>query len=169
MYDSFKTSYGLLKEINPDFNFIICITDLFSLLYLKQVHYNFCHMKRRTFLWLSVATTASLSIPFYSCSSTDKGLKKTLAHPQLLSHICDEKTLKDIGKTYRQTIPAEDDAIKLQELLLKSTNNTKKPEAIQSSMEQQIKRDFETNEIVVVNGWILSKTEARQCALFSII
>jgi hypothetical protein len=126
-------------------------------------------MKRRTFLWLSVATTASLAIPFSSCSSTDSTLQKTLAHPQMLSYLCDEKTLKDIGKKYRQTIPGEDDAGKLQTLLTNNNNSTKQPAAIQTLLEQQIKKDFETNEIVVVNGWILSKTEARQCALFSMI
>lgn len=126
-------------------------------------------MKRSTFIWLSFATTASLSIPFSSCSSSNTSLQKTLAHPQLLSHICDEKTLRDIGTSYRRTIPSEDDTNTLEGLLTKYTSNKKGTDDIQSSLEQQIKKDFETAEIVVVDGWILSKTEARQCALFSMI
>ena len=32
-----------------------------------------------------------------------------------------------------------------------------------------VRRDFETGRTVLVNGWILSVNEARQCALFSLL
>ena len=35
------------------------------------------------------------------------------------------------------------------------------------SLEKKIKTDFETGNIVLVDGWVLSISEARQCALFS--
>ncbi len=125
-------------------------------------------MKRSTFLWLSFATTASLGLPVVSCKSRDTALQKTLAQPQLLSHICDEKTLKEIGKAYRQKQPAEDNANKLQDLLTRNYPN-QQPEQWHARLEQQIKKDFETADMVVVQGWILSTTEARQCALFSLL
>ena len=126
-------------------------------------------MKRRTFVWLSIATTASLSMPFFSCSNRDATLQKTLAHPQLLSRICDEKTLQEIGKTYRQLTPAEDDERRLQDLLWPQYAKSTTADALQATLEQNIKKDFEKQQVVVVNGWILSATEARQCALFSML
>jgi len=38
-----------------------------------------------------------------------------------------------------------------------------------SHLEESIKNDFETGNTVIVDGWILSRTEARQCALLSTI
>jgi len=32
-----------------------------------------------------------------------------------------------------------------------------------------VKEDFEAGNITLVKGWVLSVTEARQCALFSLI
>jgi len=39
----------------------------------------------------------------------------------------------------------------------------------ESQIEKRIKHDFDTDNIVVVQGWVLSITEARQCAFFSMI
>ena len=35
-------------------------------------------------------------------------------------------------------------------------------------IEEFVQADFENGETVVVRGWVLSRTEARQCALFSL-
>jgi len=36
-------------------------------------------------------------------------------------------------------------------------------------IDQKIKEDFEKGDVVTVKGWILSVTEARQCALFALV
>ena len=38
-----------------------------------------------------------------------------------------------------------------------------------AALKKGIKNDFEIGNTVMIDGWILSVTEARQCALFSII
>ena len=38
---------------------------------------------------------------------------------------------------------------------------------VESFINNKIHTDFEKNDIVTVKGWVLSLTEARQCALFS--
>ena len=38
---------------------------------------------------------------------------------------------------------------------------------LEALLNQKIQQDFEAGRTVVVNGWVLSQTEARQCALFS--
>ena len=42
-------------------------------------------------------------------------------------------------------------------------------EPFTASLERRIKEDYETGNIVTIEGWILSATEGRQCALFSLI
>jgi len=37
------------------------------------------------------------------------------------------------------------------------------------SIAATVRRDFETGRTVLVNGWVLAATEARQCALFSLL
>jgi hypothetical protein len=37
-----------------------------------------------------------------------------------------------------------------------------------NQLEQQITVDYQSGNTVLLNGWLLSKTEARQCALFSL-
>jgi len=36
-------------------------------------------------------------------------------------------------------------------------------------MEERVRADFAAGRVVVVRGWILSVTEARECALFSLL
>lgn len=130
-------------------------------------------MQRRTFLRLSFAGTAALSILSLRCSNKDPALQKILAQPFTLSRLCDEKTLKDIGNVYRKNTPAENDPEKLRAMLLaeqegKPVPSSTDPSFIRLSLQQKIKQDFEEKRITVVNGWILSVTEARQCALVSL-
>ena len=81
---------------------------------------------------------------------------KALETPDFLSHICDAATLKQLGDTYRAQHSAEASRGKLVELL----KTTPTP--------QDIKADYANGDIVTIQGWVLSRTEARQCALFSL-
>ena len=37
----------------------------------------------------------------------------------------------------------------------------------QKQLEEKIGEDFKQDQIIMIDGWLLSITEARQCALFS--
>jgi hypothetical protein len=41
--------------------------------------------------------------------------------------------------------------------------------AIHNYLDQKVKQDFESGNTVLVKGWVLSVTEARQCALYSLM
>ncbi len=130
-------------------------------------------MKRRFFIYLSVAGTLALGVPGIGCRQRNKQLNKFLAQPKFLSHICNANTLKEIGKAYKKQFPSETKEDKISDLLI--IDSTGKPVAqtldqatIEALMDKKIKEDFEQGEIVVVKGWVLSATEARQCALFSL-
>jgi len=71
-----------------------------------------------------------------------------------------------VGTNYRKQIPVEDNETSLVKLL--STDTNEDSSAIEA-LKKEIKNDFEKGNTVMIDGWILSVTEARQCALFSII
>src|SRR5258706_14732593 len=64
-----------------------------------------------------------------------------------------------IGAHYRRLVPAENDRLRLRAAIL----------APRMSIAAMVRRDFETGRTVLVNGWVLAATEARQCALFSLL
>ena len=132
-------------------------------------------MERRNFIVCSVLTAATVSTPFLKCtSSSDPALDKKLAIPQILSQLLDENGLMDIGKKYG-TIHPNEYSLKTLELQLKKSNegnsfsSNTSPKEIYNLLDKKIQNDFEANNIIILNGWILSLTEARQCALFSLM
>ena len=131
-------------------------------------------MKRRHFIFYTVFSTAAVSIPFLNCSSPDPELDKKLAMPETLAQTYDEKTIMEIGQAYGKTYPDEYSISDLEKLLTKtetgkSIAGSESTEMINSTLNAMVKKDFQTGDTVVLNGWILSKTEARQCALFTLI
>ena len=131
-------------------------------------------MKRRHFIFYTVFSTAAVSIPFLNCSSPDQELDKKLAMPETLAQTYDEKTIMEIGQAYGKTYPDEYSISDLEKLLTKtetgkSIAGSETAEMINSTLNEMVKKDFQTGDTVVLNGWILSKTEARQCALFTLI
>lgn len=118
-------------------------------------------MKRRTFLSLTVTGAVSMSIPWAGCNSfgNDRNDRiKTLATPGFLSQICDKATIDAIGTAYRAQANTEAQQDKLIELLRSSKD-----------LANDIQDDFSSGRIVVIRGWVLSLTEARQCALYSLL
>ena len=130
-------------------------------------------MKRRTFIWLSAVSAASLYIPAVGCKEASKPVVKALAQPQFLAQFCDEATIREIGNAYKKIRPNEQKATNLERLLLTDTTgrvaaNTNDTTNLQTLLQQKITHDFETGQTVIVKGWVLSQTEARQCALYTL-
>lgn len=123
-------------------------------------------MERRTFVKLSAYTALILTVPFAdSCkSNTDDPLEQ----PLLFSHIVDAKTIKEAGVAYRKATVSEDNKATLTQLLA-GTNTSANKKTLQSLLDKQVVQDFKSGKTVTVSGWVLSVTEARQCALFSIL
>jgi len=122
-------------------------------------------MERRVFVRLSAFTALALTVPFAeACAHKNDPL--TL--PLLFSHFADKKTITQTGLAYRKMFANENSQSALGEALSANVP-TMDPDALQSALEKQVKQDFVAGKIVTVDGWILSVTEARQCALFSIV
>jgi hypothetical protein len=129
-------------------------------------------MKRRHFLRISVLGAAAAGLPMVGCDAFS-GDKQVLSRPLLLSNFCDEAAIMEIGKAYQAMDPLARDAKTLTDALLSDIfSDAKKPSDLDAipikKVNERITRDFKENLVVFPAGWVLSRTEARQCALYSL-
>lgn len=122
-------------------------------------------MDRRTFL--GVAGLSTVAVAIADCGGrADAG---SLARPELLAALGD-KSVRAIGARYRAMIPGEGDVDALRPAI-----NGSRPLAARifgtasPGIAQLVRDDFAHGHTVVVDGWLLSVTEARQCALYSLL
>lgn len=123
-------------------------------------------MARRRFLAMAAlgAVGATLGTAGDAAAA---GSARTLAAPGLLTLLGSERTVQQIGESYRRLVPAEDDVTVLMHVLLRPSQRGLAPD-LGAGLAEQIRDDFSHGRTVTVHGWILARTEARQCALFSL-
>lgn len=127
-------------------------------------------MNRRKFVWVSSLSCLALLLPMSSCSGND--LERSLALPISLSYIFDKETIQKIGKLYLIKKWRDTKKKHIKELLLKDidiSNSLSDFSFVSDEIQKKIIKDFASNKTVEIDGWILSETEAQQCAFFSII
>lgn len=127
-------------------------------------------MHRRSFIKISGSLTALSTLPWFSSCTSDPD--EVLRTPQVLGTFCSHDDLATIGKSYCELYPEECNPSSLEKLLL--TNEGKPFSKTDSSdleefLSQKINDEFRTGELAIVNGWVLSRTEARQVALYSLL
>lgn len=113
-------------------------------------------MKRRNFILLTSAGVATITIPAYLIYN--KTQKDKVKLPFQLTQLFSFESVNLLGVEYLNLFPNENNQENLIELLTKVNKN----------LELQIIEDYKTDNLVVLDGWILSKTEGRHCALFSL-
>ena len=122
-------------------------------------------LDRRRFLQLSalgiVATIADTG-----CAPTDARVDASADRPQLLAMLGPER-VRQLGSHYRASTPTESSAEALR-AALSTGHGLRIPFIKTGSFENQIRDDFAAGRTVVVDGWVLAVTEARQAALFSL-
>lgn len=131
-------------------------------------------MKRRTFIWMAAGTAATVTASFlyYRFHKYHFESGNPLSTPDNLANYCDEKELISIGKEYLRISAAENKAATLTSLLLTDTSGKIRKFSADldcyNFLTEKVKADFTTGATLVLNGWVLSVTEARQCALLSL-
>ena len=108
-------------------------------------------MDRRRFLQLSALAVAAAAVDSGCARTEDRG---ALDHPQLVEILGPER-VRELGTHYRAAHPAENTAAALRD-------------AISKKSASRYRDDFAAGRTVLVDGWVLSETEARQAALFSL-
>ncbi|HEX6383133.1 MAG TPA: hypothetical protein VF177_00550 [Anaerolineae bacterium] len=85
-----------------------------------------------------------------------------------------KESAKVIGQAYLQAIPAEADVQTLTDLIAASLAGDQ--ELVKTStaelrpiLERQMRQDFDQGRVANVEGWLLSETEARLCALAALV
>jgi hypothetical protein len=126
-------------------------------------------VKRRKFIWISGVGIAVATLPWLtSCQSSQ--WTPILSMPSVLGQFCSETELMAIGNSYIKRVPKESKISAIEKQLLKSeAGNLFDPsseKALQDFISKMNDRDFSSDQTIILNGWVVSQTEARQCALF---
>ncbi len=123
-------------------------------------------MKRREFIGIAAATAVGRGwLP--SAHAEDLG-PAALARPRLLGILRNPRAVHALGRQYRTMVPAEADEPALTRALL-GAEPAGQDVALASRLEEQVRRDFAEGRTTIVGGWVLALTEARQCALYSLL
>jgi hypothetical protein len=92
----------------------------------------------------------------------------------MLLRIGAHRLIREIGDAYRDLNSRENDADRLASLIRADlpegvATNQSPGSKLYAALDRQIRSDFKHGRTVELRGWILSVTEARQCALYSIL
>ena len=114
-------------------------------------------LDRRRFLQVAaVGVVAAIANP--ACA---RGEDRAVDRPQLVDMLGPDRVRK-LGERYRAQTPSEGSAEALRASIAKARG------LFGTSIDDMIEDDFESDRTVLVDGWMLSVTEARQVALFSL-
>lgn len=103
-----------------------------------------------------------------ACAASPDLEQSALARPDLLDALGAER-VRALGARYREMTAAERDVASLQDAIRRSLPSSARLVGTNASpLARLVHDDFDAGRTVVVGGWILSATEARQCALFSL-
>lgn len=124
-------------------------------------------MNRRRFLYYSTAIL--LTIPLFRFDQEFLN-DDPIINPQL-SNFLDQEQIHLIGIAYITQNPLENTRKILSNLIIEGCSqglNFSKGKLSKNSISNKIKADFNNGSTTLCNGWVLSITEARQCALLSL-
>ena len=130
-------------------------------------------MDRRHFILCAAAGALAAGLPGAAWSTGaltgPSGNLQTLARPALLD-MFGARRVRGLGVQYCARYPAECDA----DILAAAIRGSEALARADASMspaflEATIRDDFAAGRTVLLEGWVLSVTEARQCALFSLV
>lgn len=122
-------------------------------------------MKRKYFIGLAGLGVAAVAIPSWYYFSRPAN-EPSLFFPETLSYIWDKTTMTTIGQKYIERYPEENSPAQLMEYL--SVNLPFNRDSFMTALASRTKEDYQQNRTETIEGWILSKTEARQCALYAL-
>lgn len=124
-------------------------------------------LDRRRFLQITAAGVVA-SLTTSACVGDADVDASALERPELLTMLGSER-VRELGTRYRAATPNENTASSLRAAISKTAPRTLRlPWTPRGSIADQIQDDFASGRTVLVDGWVLSVTEARQCALVSL-
>jgi hypothetical protein len=122
-------------------------------------------MKRRNFILMATTAAAAVAIPSIYYKYSTATYNKLMVIPQQLAYLVSTEFVVALGVLYTIQFDDENSERELVDLLLENITSSNE---ITSEIDKKITTDYQTNKTVTLEGWVLSQTEARQCALFSL-
>jgi hypothetical protein len=120
------------------------------------------------------AVVGALAFPAHGSLHAAAPASLDAATLRLLSLLRHRASARRIGRAYLDVMPCEANARSLVDLICGDVlpDRAELPwmedEALRESLRRQLRRDFKRGCTVKVDGWILSATEARLCALAAV-
>jgi hypothetical protein len=124
-------------------------------------------MNRKTFLVLSGMGLLAVSGTLYLGIRGYKNRRNVLSRPESLALFCEDDALVSMGKQYLELYPQEQDISLLISLI--NSSQYSQEQSLRRELQDNTRRDFEFNQTMILDGWVISRTEARQCALFTLM
>lgn len=127
-------------------------------------------MNRRRFFLLTAFVATGTAGRWLFLDSSPPG--SSPLRPVFLARLFPDVDLVRLGRLYRAGYPAENSVHALVSQLLDSrevASLTPENPAILRHMAERVTADFRAGRTVLLDGWVLSLTEARQCALCSML
>jgi hypothetical protein len=131
----------------------------------------FQSLGRRGFLKSALAMAGALGTP-------EAPLWEGRGHPdpgtRLSRLIGARESARAIGTAYLKVTPGEQASGALSDALTRNLADGREAlsalddAALRLALSIQVRRDFETSDVIELEGWVLSRTEARLCALVAI-
>jgi hypothetical protein len=116
------------------------------------------NLDRRRFLQVGALGVAAAVVQ--SCSAEQN---RPLDQPSLIATLGPER-VQQLGVLYLSQTPGENSA----NVLRAAIEQARGSRLLAKSIDDIVRDDFATDRTVVVDGWLLSVTEARQAALLSL-
>lgn len=128
-------------------------------------------MDRRQFIQFAAAGAAGIGLTGAVWLPSAEPPLSVLGRPALLDLLKSSDEIRAVGKAFRAAHPTERTADEIASAILSDTQlSLRLPEsAMRDALSRQIRKDFAEHRTIRLKGWILSVTEARQCALYSIL
>jgi hypothetical protein len=130
-------------------------------------------MKRRNFIYTGVAVAVGLGAgSYFLVDNESKWKKQPFLYPFILSNFLNEESLRVIGESFRAMNPDENSKVKLLNAITLGINvnqyNSKGATDLAQEIEKKVEIDFKSEKMLLIKGWVISETEARQCGLLSL-
>lgn len=127
-------------------------------------------MDRRQFLDVTATSALAAGLPSRRAANANAAFNlHALAQPDLLP-ILGPEAVREIGVRYRELVPSENRMQALHAAILATRPwSSRIPWLAGPSIGAMVVEDFAAGRTLVVQGWVLSTTEARQSALYSML
>ena len=130
-------------------------------------------MNRRDFTLISASLATAFLFPSLHCTAPLPQPDQGSVLPAELSVVLDRNEINQIGEKYRTINTKADDIKGITKLLFTNDKNQRydgpdDENSLKQYLSMKIMNDFATDKTIEIDGWVLSHTEAQQCAWLSL-